>query len=154
MTETKETRSMETILRIVIFQVGTGYFGIDIRKIKEIVKVTNTPGASDNAPLTITERIHIHGNVVPILNLYEKFQAKQPVTGYTYIIVISSDHKLLALPGDRVDRYCDVPFQDLHPLPYLMQNTNTSYFQQVANVAGIPVLLLNLEWLFHEAGVN
>lgn len=139
---------METVLRVVVFRIGTGYFGIDIRNVKEIVR------GADKYPLNVARVLNIHGNVVSMLDLHERFQIKQTAVAFADIIVISSANKLLALPCDEIDRYYDVPFHDLNPLPCLIRNRNTLYFQQSANIDGMLVLLLDSEWLFHEAAAG
>lgn len=145
---------METGLRIVVFRIGTGYFGIDIRKVKEIVSGTDKHETADKYPLNVARILNIHGNAVPMLDLHEKFHIKQKSAVSADIIVISSANKLLALPCDEIDRYYDVPFYDLNPLPCLIQNRNTLYFQQSANIDGMLVLLLDSERLFHEAAAG
>lgn len=144
---------METLLRIVVFQIGTGYVGIDIRNIKEIVKGIHKPEISNSDPLGMVKVLHIQENIVPVLNLHEKFKTKCLLTDHTYFFIVSWNHKLLALPGDSIDRYYDVSFQHLHPLPYFICNMDTQYFQSIAKIGDMLVPLLNVEWLFHETGV-
>lgn len=145
---------MEAVLRIVVFQVGTGYFGIDIRKIQEIVKDIYQTEATDGNSSNIIGLLNIQENVVPILNLHKKFQTKPLLTEHMYFIIVNIENKLLALPSDGIGQYYDVPFQFLNSLPYLMQTMSTQYIQYIAKIGGMLVPLLNLEWLYREMEIN
>lgn len=141
---------MEIMLRIVVFQVGTGYFGIDIRKIERIVSAAYQPEAVEDNPSNHRGLLNIRENIVPILNLHEQFQAKPLPAAHMYYIIVNLENKLLALPSEGIGQYYDVSTQHLYPLPVLIRTESTQYIQHIVHIDDMLIPVLDLEWLYHN----
>lgn len=144
---------MESIHKIVVFQIGTGYFGMEITQIEEIIKKTNAIAAPSEKTSNVLGILNLHEGMIPILNLYERLGIKPLLAqGGQYLMIISLNKKLMAFPIDKIEQYHEVPSQCLYLAPSVLLSTGTRYFQWIARIDGRIVPILDPEWLFKEMG--
>lgn len=144
---------MESICRIVVFQIGTEYFGMDITRIEKIIERTDAIAAPSEKSSNVDGILNLHEDMIPILNLHERLRLKPLLEqGIQYFMIISFNKKLMAFQVDKVEQYCEVPSQCLCLAPSLLLSTGTRYFRWVVKINGRIVLILDPEWLFKEVG--
>lgn len=140
---------MESVFRIMVFKIGTESFGLEAAKLIRIVKKAETAGMSNVATADTVGVLNWQENVIPVLNLYERFQiSPQAKQSGTYFIIVGQNGKQMAFPVDKVEQYYDVPVQCLRPIPSLVVSPGASYFQQIVDLGGRLVLVLEPESLF------
>lgn len=92
------------VRQFVEFRVGKEYFCIDIDRVRYIERfrdVTHVP----NVPKYIEGIINIHGEVVAVYNLHQKFNLNQPsITDSTVFIIVSVGNIGIALIVDSVSQ--------------------------------------------------
>lgn len=139
---------METALRIIVFQVGTEYFGMEIKRVEGIVENTPMTETTDVYPSDIVGMLNLQSVVVPVWNLYEKLQIKPlAVHGDSCFIILRFNEKWIALPVDGVERYYDVPLQCLRPVPAFALRPETGGSQWIADLDGRLIPILDVERL-------
>lgn len=144
---------MESIHRIVVFQIGTGYFGMEITQIEGIIQKTNAIVTSSEKTSNVDGILNLHEDMIPILNLHERLGIKPPlVQGIQYFMIISLHKNLIVLPIDKLERRYDVSSQCLCMAPPILLGTSARYFRWVAKIDGRIVPILDPEWLFKEMG--
>jgi len=86
---------------IVVFQIGNQNFALSLDNVKEIIKVpVITP-----VPLTksyLAGLINLRGEIVPVLNLKEKYKIESFINDDARIIIIEKDSKKSGLLVDKV----------------------------------------------------
>lgn len=143
----------EAFLKIIVIQIGTVYFGIELEKIKVILKNTDMTMIPVMHSPDITGILNHDGDMIPIVNLYKKMQLKAlDLTNISYFMVVSFNQKMIALPVDKIDKYYNVAYTHLNVVPPLLQNPTTRYFHQIIDLDGRLVLMIDLVQLFDELG--
>lgn len=140
---------MKSVIQIVVFQIGLEHFGMEINRIRKIIRKTEMTEISDVHSRDTIGMMKMVDGMVPIISAHEKLHI-EPLQGNTYFMVIVANEKIVAMPIDKVGNYYNVPVQCLHSVPALVRNTNEQYFHQIADLDGKLVPILNPELLFNE----
>lgn len=120
---------MEPFLKIIVFQIGTEYFGIEAERAKVIIKNTHLAMISVAHSPHIVGILNHDGDMIPIINLNKKIQAEAlDLTNIPYFLIVSFNQKLMALPVDKTDRCYNIAVSHLYGLPVLLQKPNARYF--------------------------
>lgn len=138
-------------MKIIVFQIGTEYFGIEAERAKVIIKNTDMVRISVAHSPDIIGILNHDGDVIPIVDLYKKMQAEAPnLTNIPYFMIVSFNQKMMALPFDKMDKYYKIENSHLYGFPLLLQNPKARYFQQIANFDGRLILIIDPIQLFGE----
>lgn len=90
----------------IVFKVGRGTYGIDVASVNTIIqmpKITRVP----NAPINYKGVINLRGDIVPVMSLPGRLDAREDVmSGETRIIIL--DIEDLGLVGVTVDEVKEV----------------------------------------------
>lgn len=146
---------MESIHKIVVFQIGAGFFGMEIILVEEIIEKTVAIAVPSEKTPNIDGILNWHENMIPILNLHERLRIKPLLAqSVQYFMVINLHKNFMALPIDKLEQHCDVSSRCLCPAPPILLSTSAQYFQWVAKIDGRIVLILDPRWLFKEMKIE
>ncbi|HET8705939.1 MAG TPA: chemotaxis protein CheW, partial [Pseudomonadales bacterium] len=111
-------------------------------------KVTPIP----NAPSHVKGVINLRGNIVPIIDLRQRFGMDQvEFSPITVVIVLKVEtaqgSKVMGIVVDAVSDVYYVAAQDLRNAPDLGDSVNTSYIRGLVSVQGKMVILLDINTL-------
>lgn len=137
---------MKPVLQIMVFEIGTGYFGIESNR---IIKIIRKEDAQVSLDIKNTGILSWQGIMVPVFNLHEKLQ-KEPLTVKGNFIILGHENKMTAFLADRLDKLYNVPMHCIVPVPVLLQSQGIQYFEKIANLGEKMVLLLNNNFLFNR----
>jgi len=88
--------------QLVVFQVGPGYYALDIGTVQEILRVPEI-SPLPRMPGYMEGVIHLRGKVVPVLNLRPCLGLERiSFDEHTRIILVRSKARLIGLMVDRV----------------------------------------------------
>ncbi|MFQ3220558.1 MAG: purine-binding chemotaxis protein CheW [Paraglaciecola sp.] len=140
------------IQQYLTFQMNGTSYGLEIINIKEIIKfrdLTEVPTTPD----FILGVINLRGRVVPVIDLGLHFVGKPVIpTKRTSIIIYEikvSDCDLeIGITVDIVNEVIDINTNDIEPSPFFGNKINTKFISGMAKVAGIFLILLNIENVF------
>lgn len=94
-------------MKFVEFNIGKEHFGINIGKVKYIEQfheITHVP----DVPQHIEGVINLHGEIIPVYNLHEKFDLNHiDFTDDTVFIIIDIDNISMAIIADDVSEIVD-----------------------------------------------
>lgn len=150
MSETQNTDS-----QYLTFQQNKDVFGIDIRRIKEVLEIreiTALPRSSE----FMRGVINLRGQVVPVIDLKLKFGfEKTEFTVDSCIIIleleIDDDLCLFGALADSVNEVIDLPNSSISPPPKIGSNVDTAYIYGVGKVDNNFVVILDaLKLCTHE----
>ena len=132
-------------MKPVVFKLDEELYGIDIicvqgiEKGQQIVRVPNTASY-------IRGIMNLRGEVIPVYDLRKKFgMPENNGKDVQYIIVRSSDNTLLALEVDVVDEIHNYTQGELHPIPEIVKNRDTEYFNYVINSEKGMVIIIDID---------
>lgn len=133
------------------FIMANEEYGVDILSVQEIrgwEKVTPIP----NAPAHVKGVINLRGNIVPIVDLRQRFGMNQvEFSPITVVIVLKVETirgpKVMGIVVDAVSDVYYVSNQDLKSAPDLGDSVNTSYIKGLVSVQGKMVILLDINTL-------
>jgi len=104
-------------LQIVSFLLGNEEFGLEIDKVKEIIRYPEIAKVP-NVPNYIKGIISLRDRLMPIIDLRTRMEAGQEViTESTRIVVVDTDDTLMGLTVDRVFEVMRVPVNIIFPPP-------------------------------------
>ena len=136
--------------QIVIFELGSEYFGVDIAKVESIIKmqpITQLP----HTPGFVEGVTNLRGKVLPVIDLRKRFDlAAQETDKNSRIIVVSVDQTEVGMIVDEVSEVVTVPEAAVKSTPAIATSVNASFIRGIAKLGatggstGRLVILLDL----------
>ncbi|PKO00198.1 MAG: chemotaxis protein CheW [Chloroflexi bacterium HGW-Chloroflexi-4] len=130
--------------QLVIFELGSEYFGIDIASVEGINKmldITKIP-QSPNYMLGIT---NLRGSVLPVICLQTRFGLEtEEHTNETRIVVASLEGVKVGMVVSAVSEVLTIDDAVIEPPPPMVSNINSEFIVGVAKIDKRLVILLDL----------
>jgi purine-binding chemotaxis protein CheW len=130
--------------QLVIFELGTENFGIEIasvegiNKMLEITKIPKAPGYI----LGIT---NLRGSVLPVIDLQKRFGlAEQEQTNETRIVVANMGGMKIGMVVSAVSEVLTIDDSVIEPPPPMVSNFNSEFIVGIAKIDKRLVILLDL----------
>lgn len=126
----------------VIFKLDGGEFGIEIMNVREIVPYEESISIPDT-PDFIEGVINHRGNVIPIINLKNKFSlSKLEITKDTRIIVITLDEREVGFIVDEASQTVRLNDDEIDPAPSIIGGVDKKYITGVGKLDEKRLLIL------------
>jgi purine-binding chemotaxis protein CheW len=129
----------------LMFQLGSEDYAIEIRNVLEIkgyTAITPIP----NAPAYLKGVMNLRGNIIPVVDLRQRFG--MPAGNYdkfTVILIVSVQDKTSGVLVDTVTDIVELPTSQVAPPPDLGAQVDTSFLRGMVKSGGRVVLVLDLE---------
>ena len=149
MQTTEKNENTEKIIKkqYVGFQIGKEEYGINIQKTRGIIKefsITNVP----NTEKFIMGVINLRGQIVPVVNLHERFNFKSSSTNENNrIITVEIRNALIGLLVDKVNEVIRIDQNTIEPAPEVSKGIAREYLDGIAKTNEELIMLINLEKL-------
>ncbi|MCE9559340.1 MAG: chemotaxis protein CheW [Armatimonadetes bacterium] len=126
-----------TDLQTIVFQLGEGFFGVDIFRVNEIIRV---PEISD---MSCTKGyVNLRGNSIPVLDLKVQFNIGNSVeSDRTRIIILSSCDGTVGVLVDAVHEVITLTVGDINETPI----SDTEFVKGVARHHADLITILDLD---------
>ena len=135
--------------QIVICELKTECYGIDISKVFEIIRIQPIT-AVPAAPRHVDGVINLRGRIVPVVDLSVMFGMMPAApTKASRIVVAGSGESRVGLIVDGVSQVLMVPDDAVDPTP-AVAGGNSDYLRGIARVADSLIMLLDLDAIFGE----
>jgi purine-binding chemotaxis protein CheW len=139
------------IIQMVSFLLDDVEYGIDILAVHEILRMpemTRLP----NTPGFIKGVINLRGNVIPVVDVRERFGLPQgELTDLTRIIVVEIGEKLVGLLVDNVYQVVRMPDRNIDPPSELIEGVSEEFIKGIGRLSNRLIIILNLgNMLFSE----
>ena len=136
--------------QIVVFELGSESFGIDIANVEGIVKmqeITQIPKAPDYME-GIT---NLRGSVLSVINLQKRFgTAEQEKTNDTRIVVVQVDKLKVGMVVSGVSEVLTLDDAVIEPPPAMISSATQAFITGVAKVDSRLIIMLDLEKVLSE----
>jgi purine-binding chemotaxis protein CheW len=138
------------IVQLVSFNLEDVEYGIDILSVHEILRIPDLTRLP-NTPKFIKGVINLRGNVIPVVDIRERFGFKKaPVTEFSRIIVIESDDKLIGMLVDNVSQVLRIRDSNIDPPSLLIEGVSEEFISGVGRLKDRLIIILNLKNILFE----
>jgi purine-binding chemotaxis protein CheW len=143
-------------VQLVTFQLGDELYGIDIMDVKEIVKIQSVRPIP-NAPYYVEGIINLRGEIIPIINLHERFhiQKIESENGDFFdandggFIILDIEGNKIGIIIDRIARVIPIANDEIKPPPQMLSGIGTEYIQGVVRQEKDYLIILDTRKLFN-----
>lgn len=141
-----QQREVENELhQLISFIVGDEEYGLDILRVKEVIRmreITRLP----RAPSFVKGVINLRGDVIPILDLRDKFGLEhQGTTTMTRVIVVDVDGRLVGMVVDAASQVVRIPESQIEPPPPIVGGLSVEFINGVGKLDERLIILLNID---------
>lgn len=131
--------------QLVIFQLGSESYGVDIQRAREIVRVpqiTRVP----RAPEFIEGIMNLRGTIIPVIDLRQRFRlGRSERSESTRIIVVELGEQTVGMIVDAVSEVLHLDADKVEdPSPY-MTGVDSRFITGVGNLGDRLIILIDLE---------
>ena len=131
--------------QLVIFELGSENFGIEIAQVEGIVKmqaITKTP----QSPFYVEGITNIRGGVLVVIDLHKRFGlSAQEHNNETRIVIINMNGVKTGMIVSGVSEVLTIEESVIEPPPPMISTINSEYLIGVAKIEKRLVILLDLE---------
>ena len=142
--ENFKTQLSGKTLQVVSFALGNEEYGVDIAQVQEInrmVGITRVPWA----PQFIEGVINLRGQLIPIIDLRERFgMVRSERTKNTRIVVTEIGNKRPGMVVDSVSEVLRLPVEQIEDAPDLVAGGDTEYIRGVGKMGDRLIIVLDL----------
>lgn len=145
--EDKEKKHAEETIQLVNFRLRNEEFGVDIKSIREITKVTEISHIPE-APSFIQGVTNLRGQVIPVIDLARQFDLalQESLPKSARIVVTEVNGQAVGMLVDEVPEILKVSAENVKPTPELIQSeVKKDYIKGVAQLPNRLIILLDLE---------
>lgn len=120
--------------QIVIFELGSEYFGVDIATVQSIIKIqpiTKLP----HTPEFVEGVTNLRGKVLPVIDLRKRFGlSSREADKNSRIIVVSMNQNEVGIIVDEVSEVMTVPAGSVETLPDMATTVNSAFIKGIAKL--------------------
>ena len=136
--------------QLVVFQVGTEEFAVDILLTKEVVDmcdITPVPETQDY----VEGVMNLRGNLVPVVDLSKRLRARpKPGTADRRIIIANCEDRLTGLVVDGASEVIRVTDEMIEPPPDLIAEIGADYVEGVIKLGDRFITMVDLRLVLTE----
>jgi purine-binding chemotaxis protein CheW len=136
--------------QMVIFGVGSEYFGVEIAQVESIIKI-QTITKLPHMPEFVKGVTNLRGKVLPIIDLRKRFGfVAEETDKHSRIIVVNLDQTEVGMIVDEVSEVLTVPEGAVEPTPEITTSVNSTFITGIAKLDPRLVILLNLQQVLSQ----
>ena len=139
--------TLVTERQMVLFELGTETYGLDIATVHEIIRmqpITKVPKAS----FYVEGVINLRGRVIPVIDIGKRFGFdKTEKAKNNRIVVIKIKDTTLGIIVDAVTEVIRVPIDSIDPVSDIVTSGHSDYLLGIAKLTNKMVILLALDKL-------
>jgi len=137
--------------QLVVFGLGKEEFGIDISRVREIVKLQNITTIPQSMDF-VEGIVNLRGQIVPIVDLCKRFlvaDRSESVDAERRIIVVNMSGQNIGILVDGVSETLRIPDEAIEPTPPIVASgVSSDFIRGVAKVEGRLIIFLDLDRIF------
>ena len=130
-------------LQVVAFRVGGEEFGLDVMKVKRVLKVPELR-VVPKAPEFVEGVVSIADSIVPVIDMRKRFSVSESGGG-GHLLVVEAGDSQVGLVVDEVPGVTNIAEEAVSPAPEFFKGLAGRYLEGIADDRGRLIILLNLE---------
>jgi purine-binding chemotaxis protein CheW len=137
----------EEIKQLISFMVGNEEYGMEILRVKEVIRPPSI-ARLPKAPTFVKGIINLRGDVIPIVDLRDKFGLEAAeYTATTRIIVVDVDGRLVGMIVDAASQVIRIPEDQIEPPPPVAGGLPSELIEGVGKLEDRLIILLNIDMI-------
>lgn len=145
MESTKERRETRELRQFISFTVGEEEYGLELLEVKEVIRAREITWLP-RAPSFIKGIINLRGDVIPIIDLRDKFGLDSRADSEaTRVIVVEVDGRLTGLVVDSASQVVRIPADCIDPPPPIRTAFSGDFITGIGKLDDRLVVLLNAD---------
>lgn len=139
--------------QLVVFGLGKEEFGIDISRVREIVRMQNITSIPQSMDF-VEGIVNLRGQIVPIVDLCKRFvvaDRSDSDDGDRRIIVVNIGEQNIGILVDGVSEILRVPDESIEATPPIVSSgVSSEFIKGVAKVDSRLIIFLDLDRIFSD----
>jgi purine-binding chemotaxis protein CheW len=145
-----EIKLVSNELQLVVFDLASEYYGVDISDVREIIRmqsITRIPGTAEY----MEGVLNLRGKIAPVVDLRKRLNLKvSEQTKESRIVVIDIDNKDVGVIVDGVTEVLRIPVSSVEPPTQMLQSGDSIHLKGIAKLQDKLVILLDMESILKE----
>lgn len=135
-------------IRCVLFNLDSEVYGINVRKIREVLRVGNIRRV-EGAAFNVLGVINVRGVIVTVVDTRKTYGlAVKPVDDLSRIIIVELDSDIIVgMMVDSVMEVKDIPEKQFEPMSSTKEGASR-YLQGIAHYNGDVIVLIDVDSMF------
>lgn len=136
---------VEDYEKFLCIRVSNEIYGINIMKIKEIIKPRETTEIP-RAPSFVSGVISLRGSIIPIINMLDRLGLiRKSIACRDRIVVVKHGEDFTGLLVDEVIQVVNIPKDCFEPAPAVLDGINREFISGIGRADNRMIILLNLD---------
>jgi purine-binding chemotaxis protein CheW len=137
--------------QLVVFELASETYGIDIQTVREIIRMQNVTYVPD-APEYVRGVINLRGRVIPVVDLRRRFQLPElEADRGTRVLVVDIGGEDVGVVVDTVTEVKRIPVDSIEPASSVATTRESYYIEGIAKLDDRLLILLQLERALQDA---
>ncbi|MBL3540016.1 chemotaxis protein CheW [Aminivibrio sp.] len=137
--------------QLVVFRLGKEEFGIDISRVREIVRLQNITAIPRTMDF-VEGIVNLRGRIVPIVDLCKRFRVANSSSveeSARRIIVVNMAEQNIGVLVDGVSEILRIPDESIEPTPPIVAgDVSADFIRGIAKVENRLIIVLDLDRIF------
>ena len=140
--------------QLIGFKVGKEEYGLELLRVKEVVRMRQITWLP-KAPLCVKGIINLRGDVVPIVDLRERFGLETcEYTAMTRVIVAEVEGQPVGMVVDSASQVMRVPADQIDPPPMMMGEAARDIITGVGKIDGKLIAMIDVDRILSMDEMN
>lgn len=146
MAEEASVQKVQDRAQLVVFQLGTESYGVDIQRAREIVRVPQVTRVP-RAPEFIEGIMNLRGTIIPVIDLRRRFGLgrSEERSENARIIVVEMGDQTVGMIVDAVSEVLYLEADQIEPPSPYMTGVDARFITGVGNLGDRLIILIDLE---------
>ena len=145
MEESRGRESTDEVKQLISFTVASEEYGFELFRVKEVIRMRQITWLP-KAPACVKGIINLRGDVVPIVDLRERFGlAAREQTAMTRVIVVEMEGTLVGIVVDFVSQVVRIPADQFEPPPAIMGAGARDLVNAVAKMSDRLIIIIDVD---------
>jgi purine-binding chemotaxis protein CheW len=145
MESAKAQTDMNELRQFISFSVGQEEYGLELLRVKEVIRIreiTRLP----KAPIFVKGVINLRGDVIPIIDLRDKFGLPaRENTAMTRVVVVEIEGRLMGMVVDSASQVVRIHAGQIDPPPPALGGFSQEFITGVGKMEDKLLILLNID---------
>jgi purine-binding chemotaxis protein CheW len=142
---TKSLHETGDLRQFISFSVGEEQYGLELLRVKEVIRLREITWLP-KAPTFVKGIINLRGDVIPIIDLRDKFGLpSRQHSATTRVIVVEVEGRLMGMVVDSASQVVRIPADQIDPPPPVLGGVSQQFITGVGKLAERLVILLNAD---------
>jgi len=149
-----EKKSSDETKQLISFTVGSEEYGLELLRVKEVIRMRQITWLP-KAPACVKGIINLRGDVIPIVDLRERFGLQQQQqTANTRVIVVEVNGKPVGMVVDSASQVVRVPADQFDPPPTVMGERSQDFITAVGKTGDRLIIMIDAEKILSTAEMS